>query len=365
MKQIRETLRRLMAERKRAVLATIIRVEGSAYRREGSRCLFTENGEIVGMLSGGCVEADVREHAEDVFATGRPKRIVYDFRSDSDDVWGMGAGCNGAITIWLELFDPVGEADAAGRIAADFEARLSADAPFISAMVVDSQAPYPAGYRLTADELAASLPLAEVSIGSAELRKLTFKGVTLTAFVERIAPAPSLYIVGAGPDAMLLGRAAHALDWKVTFIDHRTGEEQRSQLPNGSSWLQVPRGDFSGVPVHDSVYVVLMTHSIGLDIEAARRFLFSPAAYLGILGSRRRAQQIAEVLREEAGSIAADLSVLNKLHAPVGLDIGAQTPEEITLSVMSELLAVRGRRSGGSLRERLPAMERESMPAHR
>ncbi|MDU4698439.1 MAG: XdhC family protein, partial [Paenibacillus sp.] len=139
------------SEHRACVVATIVDVDGSAYRREGARCLIHTDGEVTGILSGGCIEEDLREHAQEVLRTLEPRKLLYDFRIGEDEVWGIGLGCNGAITVWLEPFDPVRAPDAADRIIGDIRRRVETREPYVAATVIGSSDPVavPPGARRT------------------------------------------------------------------------------------------------------------------------------------------------------------------------------------------------------------------------
>ncbi|MBW7461500.1 XdhC family protein, partial [Paenibacillus sepulcri] len=133
------------------MVATVIDVEGSAYRREGARCLIMEEGEVTGILSGGCIEEDLRGYAGEVMRTGVSRKVYYDFRAGEDDVWGTGIGCNGAITVWLESFDPIRYPDAARDLLEDLQKRAETRLPYEAVTVVTSSDPQlcPPGTRWT------------------------------------------------------------------------------------------------------------------------------------------------------------------------------------------------------------------------
>ena len=149
MKEITNELNLCWVEKRPCVVATIIQVDGSAYRKEGSRCIIRHDGEIIGILSGGCVEEDIKEHASGIFRTALSQKLFYDFRSDEDRVWGLGLGCNGAVTIWLELFDPVRFSDQAKVILDDLQSREHCSATYYAFTVLSSEhsARYSAGQR--------------------------------------------------------------------------------------------------------------------------------------------------------------------------------------------------------------------------
>ncbi|MGN8829969.1 XdhC family protein, partial [Paenibacillus barengoltzii] len=151
MEELMLALDACLAERQACVVATIVDVDGSAYRREGARCLIHADGEVTGILSGGCIEEDLREHAQEVLRILEPRKLLYDFRIGEDEVWGTGLGCNGAITVWLEPFDPVRAPNVAARIIGDLRQRVETREPYVAATVIGSSDPaaVPPGTRRT------------------------------------------------------------------------------------------------------------------------------------------------------------------------------------------------------------------------
>ncbi|MFS0723934.1 XdhC family protein [Paenibacillus sp. 1P07SE] len=362
MRAIAAALRRCQEERRSCVCATIIRVEGSAYRREGARCLIHADGRITGILSGGCLEADIREQAHTVFASGVPKRLAYDLHDVEDEPWGLGAGCNGSVTVWLELFDPVSLPDTASAMLADGEERLTAKAEYWALMVLaDRSGRYAPGtrWRQSCDALrgehggckasgsvTAELGLPESGDG---ICAVIIDGQPVEVFAEYIRPQPRLYIIGAGADAELLSRVAAILDWPATIVYHRTTQAEPSRFPAADRVHHVPRADFSSLAALPGGYAVVMTHQLELDQEAVRQLLpMEGIVYVGVLGSRSRIRRIVTPAVAAEGFRA---EWLHKLHAPIGLDIGGGTPEAISLSILAELVAHRNGRSGGRLRD--------------
>ncbi len=364
MNEIWTALEHCRDEQKPCVIATIIEVEGSAYRKEGARCVIHEDGEVVGILSGGCLEDDVREHAFGVFETGTPRTLYYDFRWREDDVWGLGVGCNGAITVWLELFHPVRQPEAAARLIQELERRKTCTSPYYAVTVIESGAPevMPAGSRWRFTEEQRPQPLSDlqdVSEGMpvplprdrAGIVEWMLEGSRFRLFVEKVTPRPRLSIIGTNADASMLCRMAKTFEWHVSIVYHKTAKASPDVFPEADEIIHVPRGNFSEFPVYPDHSVVVMTHNLELDFEAVRQLLPRPVSYLGVLGSKQRIGRILDRIRNEDASVLQS-GMLEKLHAPIGLDIGASTPEEITLSIMSELIACRNGRSGGFLRDR-------------
>jgi len=397
MRAIVEALRRCQETAEPCVVATIVRVEGSAYRREGARCLIHADGRIVGILSGGCLEAELQERARLVLADGESRQVRYDLRATSEEEpWGLGMGCNGAVTIWLERFDPVHRPAAAAAILADVELRLVAPSAYWSLTVVaaEDNSRYAAGERwqlpVAAEEprpiawescsagehrpTASSVPRRAAELGreSQSLPKMRcqssarllldtlalpqdgcglcagwMRGGLVEVFAELIRPVPRLVVLGSGADVELLSQMAASLGWAVTIADHRI---ERAAPPGFSTVARhpVPRGDYSSIADLQTAYVVVMTHHLELDRAAVRQLLpLASVDYVGLLGSRSRARRIVADVQGGEGFRA---EWLTKLHAPVGLDLGGETPEEICLSILAELTAHRHHRDGGPLR---------------
>ncbi|GGA26641.1 XdhC family protein [Paenibacillus physcomitrellae] len=351
MDEIVRILRACEEEKRSCVIAAIVDVDGSAYRREGARCIILQHGEVVGILSGGCIEEDLKEHAAEVFATGLPRRLYYDFRAGEDEVWGLGIGCNGAVGIWLELYDPVRFPAEAQRIADDYQRRLSSRHPYAAVTVLSSSDPlvHPVGGRWTASAEFSS-EVGELREGQkAGLVKSVKDGVTLELLVESIRPAAELVIVGVGEDARLLSVMAKQLGWRVSILYHTTDKADRRLFPAADEVVIVPRLAYGQADAAGK-FVVVMTHNLELDREAVRQLLKADPAYLGLVGSKYRLEQILSYIRKAEPEFEDRL--LEKLYSPAGLDIGAETPQEIALSILAEAVACRSGKPGGFLRDR-------------
>ncbi|WP_462410841.1 XdhC family protein [Neobacillus sp. Marseille-QA0830] len=346
MKDIYKGLVRCYNGQLRAVLATIVKADGSSYRREGARCLIHETGEIDGMLSGGCVESDLLEHSRDVLTTNTPKIIKYDFRWENDLLWGLGVGCNGVITVWLEPFDPINHREKASKLLSEIQNRLTCDTPYFYLSVIESSnhAQLQPGIQWN-EEYGQSEWLTLNNPQKPCLVETMVNGCEALVYVEPIQPLPWLFIIGSGPDAALLAKQASNLPWRVKVIDHR--ETYLSTYFPDIDKALIRKSDYESVPIPPGSYAVIMTHNLESDQAALSYLLKADLNYIGLLGSRQRFAKLTELIGQETNLTASQLQ--EKIHSPVGLDIGAESPEEITISILSELTAFKNGRTGGSL----------------
>lgn len=335
MTEILNELRTSLNERKRAVLATIINTEGSVYRREGARCVIYEDGTIRGILSGGCVEKDLLEYANGVLRQGLPQTIDYDFRSEEDRVWGLNLGCNGALKIWLQPFDPARDFVAAGRLVDEFERRNTCQKGYKAGVVMQSADMHRVGIGELVD-----MPT-DSPVG---IQAWLIQDVEVQVFVESILPNDHLVIFGAGPDVAPLAQIAKWMDWHVTIVDHREDWANPERFPETDQILLIDRKDYATVPVFADSCIVIMTHNFDLDRIILQRVLQQDAPYIGILGPGRRTQRLLQEL--------AIRDAWSNLHSPIGLDIGSESPNEIALSIMSEILCRKNNRTGGFLKDK-------------
>lgn len=301
-------------------LATVIRVRGSAYRHEGAKMVVAADGRVVGNVSGGCLEADVREVALGVIRTGVAQRREYCGSVDEIQAWDLGVGCEGVVEL---LIEPVRDAREAERRALDAE----------EAFVVETQLESLAR-RVRRDD------------ASGRASGLEGEGDE-TAFVERLTPPPRVLIVSAGDDARHLARLAVEVGFRVVVADRRPGLLTEQRFPPPIRRVLVDATSIGERVVLDAEsFAVVMTHNYADDTDYLRALLASPLRYLGVLGPRQRTARMLETLRAEG---PVDES---RIFGPVGLDIGTDGAEQVALAVVAELLAVRSGRRPRSLRER-------------
>jgi xanthine/CO dehydrogenase XdhC/CoxF family maturation factor len=323
-----------------AVLATVVHVQGSAYRRPGARLLLLPDGRRIGSVSGGCLESDVARKAWWLTNTGRPAVRIYDTRSDDDAVFEFGLGCQGVVHVLFERLRAPGTQGLLNFLASARSARRGA-------AVATAVAGPRLGERvffdgaLTADR---SWPEAVACAREAFTRQKSFfahAGET-DLFVEWIGPPPSVVIFGAGHDAVPLVATLAQLGWHVTVADGRPAYAQAARLPGADRVVLLPSRDpAASIEFGREALVLLMTHDYALDARLLPGLAARRPAYLGVLGPAARMER----LRAETGVTAL-------VHAPAGLDIGAETPEGIALAIAAEMQAVIAGRAGGMLRHR-------------
>jgi len=304
-----------------AALATLVKVEGSSYRRPGARLLLLPHGTRIGSISGGCLEEDIMERARRVLATGKPELAVYDTTAENDLVWGVGLGCQGVVRVFIEQI-PVIRPDWIAILRANLHERRD------TALRVDHAGPAPQGTRLAG----AAAP---------------GEGV----FIETVPAPPALIICGAGDDAQPLARLAKETGWHVTVVDARAAYATADRFPGADRIVTAPLAEIAASLRPDArTFAVVMTHRYVDDREFLRALLPLDFPYLGQLGPRTRTDRLLTEL--QADGLTPTARQLAKLHAPVGLDLGGSTPETVALAILAELQARLTGRTPGHLRDR-------------
>jgi xanthine/CO dehydrogenase XdhC/CoxF family maturation factor len=315
------------------VLATVVATAGSTYRKPGARMLILADGSYFGLLTGGCFESDLGLHAQQVLKSGVSRAVEYDIRGPDDALFGTGAGCEGAMRVLLEPAD-AGSPAATALAAAGQATRAGRMTSLV--MVHDA-----ADLNLGTHGPAAPLPDALIDAANQSLamrssRQVEFQsGARRTrAFCQYLAPPPHLLICGAGPDAQCVFSAARTLGWRVTVVDHRPAFAIPARFPGAAVLLAKASALRAQVDLAHCHAAVVMSHHLVSD-EAYLRELAEAGvpAYVGLLGPAARRKRIAEELGQSA------VGLRPRLHGPVGIDIGATTPEGIALAIVSQIHA--------------------------
>ncbi|MGR9053533.1 MAG: XdhC family protein, partial [Gammaproteobacteria bacterium] len=283
-----------------------------------------------------------------VFETGQAKMLFYDMRAPDDVVWGLGLGCNGAAKVLLQLLRAEGGFSPLPAVAAAAEA----ERPGVLVSVCRSDHPaFPAGFNVFFDASAidASSPFAPNAgrvLGRREpsLESICLDGLELEVFYDPLFPPAHLLIIGAGADAVPLVRCALSLGWRVSVVDYRPGHIKPERFPKETRLLySMPEDLIDNVPLQGFDAVVLMTHNIEYDARYLKALADSELPFIGLLGPAARRERLLAALGPSATAGA------ERVFGPVGLDIGARSPEEIALSVMAGIYAALNERPGGQL----------------
>ena len=292
------------------ILATVVSTAGSTYRKPGARMLLMADGSYIGLLSGGCLESDLQIHAREVLDSGVARAVEYDTRGPDDVLFGVGAGCEGTMRVLLEPAGP--ETTAAAALAAAGRATHSGETTSLIMVHNSSRlrlGTYHDGLELSPDE-------------------------TKRAYVQTLAPPPHLLICGAAPDAKPVVSTARALGWRVSVIDHRPAYAAAGHFPGADVHIANPKSLRGEIDLTRCHAAVVMSHHLPSDEVYLRELAHAGVpAYVGLLGPKARRSRLAK----ELGPSAEKLS--SRIRGPVGLDIGATTPEGIALSIIGQIHA--------------------------
>ena len=333
-------------------LATLMSVEGSSYRQPGARLLVdSEQRVLAGAISGGCLEGDVAARAADVCATNKAVLLRYDLREDLETIWGFGSGCDGMAHILLEPLSNdrwLRNAHAAMMrrsysmltttfLAAPESGRLGHHS-LIEDMTIDGTDEFDP----VATAFRTGMPFVATHL---------IDGNTYGELAEPLNAPVALHIIGAGTSAEAFATIAVAMGWQVTVVDHRESLLQALRLPTAATRLVRRAEDGLGeLPTDGRTAIALLTHMFEVDVAWLNALLSQPAAYIGVLGSRNRAARLVSQLMENGVVITEAMQ--QRLFAPIGLDLGGETPESIALAGIAEIEAVLNARTGGFLRTR-------------
>lgn len=338
-------------------LATIVNTQGSTYRRAGAKMLITSTGQMVGAISGGCLENDIFEHTRQRMQSGKPIVVTYDTMDHEDIVWGFGIGCNGVVQVLIERLDrflnPIVFLQRCfknrqpGVMATVFSVEGSVEIE-IGARVMFADD----GSITTNIEESNLLPTllcdikASLDAQRSSIRKYQIPSGSVEVFIEVIQPPTPLIIFGAGSDAIPVANFAKALGWNVTVVDCRANEATSDRFSLADKVILTRRDIIDQqVLVETSTAAVVMTHNYFDDLEILKMLLPSPARYIGVLGAKKRTEGILNNLIYTKDQLA-------RLYFPIGIDLGAETPQEIAIAIIAEIQAVLSHRTGSFLKHR-------------
>ncbi len=348
---------------KKAILATVVHVEGSSYRRPSARMLVDENGITTGAISGGCLEGDALRKALYALVQEKNTLVTYDTSDEEDAIVGAQLGCNGIIQV---LFEPIVENDESNPISLIRNAVESRKACVLISLFNL--------HNKKGDQLGTSILIGEETVGSivnskmseriiADADQVKKEKISLfreyvdgdthqNVFIEYFAPPVSLVIVGAGNDVQGLVKIAETLGWNIYVVDGRPTHAKKERFVSSCQVIvSKPEKALENIPIDDQTAFVLLTHNYNYDLAVLKRLLdHDQIPYIGILGPKKKFNRMLDDL-EVSGNLP-DEKQMAKIYAPVGLEIGAETPEEIAISILSEIKAALSGLSGHSLRDK-------------
>lgn len=338
MRDILPDLDRWRAEKKSIALATVIQTWGSSPRREGAKMAITPEGNITGSVSGGCVEGAVFEAGVDVLKSNRPQLLHFGVADET--AWEAGLACGGSIDIFvkpleLEVFPSLRSTLVDEKSAVLVTVVKGSDEVLGREMLVREDGSITGGISDQFNEQVVKLAGETLTQGEAQRAMLN---EDVEVFMEVIAPPPTLIAVGGVHITIALVALAKTLGYRTIVVDPRSAFGNESRFPHVDQLIQLwPEDAFQQVPITRSTAIAMLTHDPKLDDPALKIALPSSAFYVGALGSKttqakRRQRLLEDGLTEKQ---------LDRLHGPIGIKIGAGTPEEIAISIMAEIVAVR------------------------
>ncbi|MFH5883942.1 XdhC family protein [Halalkalibaculum sp. DA3122] len=338
-------------EGRQCVLATVVHVEGSSYRAAGARMLVDEYGVMTGAISGGCLEGDALRKALLALDQNKNKLISYDTSDEDDAVIGAQLGCNGIIQVLFEPIDPRQENNPIEllRKAEHVERPVALVSLFnldktkhqVGTMLLVDEESHVTGQL---DDQALFEKITSVARNSLKKRVNHFgeyrsAGVTQHAFIEIVEPPPRLVLVGAGNDAQVLSRMAEPLGWEIIVADGRPTHANKQRFNSCQVVVTNPGEILDNIRVNENTAFVLITHNYNYDLDVLKLLLKEEQVpYIGILGPNKKYRRMLDDLEAEGIALSEEQSA--KIYAPVGLQLGAETPAEIGLSILSEIQAV-------------------------
>lgn len=346
--------------RKKVALATVVHVDGSAYRRPGARMLVSEDGELTGAISGGCLEGDALRKAQSVIFQQKSMLVTYDTTDEDDQKFGVGLGCNGIIHVLIEPIDyedPINSINLlkialsdrnVGFLITLFSIKNSKSEQIGTVLLFKNDETF--GYQEKID----SHLLKEINVftNSQELKNSTIKNYpdygSIQVFFEKIKPPTRLLLFGAGNDTIPLVQIADILGFEVILIDGRANLATSGRFPKAKE-IKVATADVAleNVLIDNHTVALLMTHNFEYENVVLQQLVTFPIPYIGILGPKKKSEKMIQRLERNGVSVSTD-----SIFSPMGLDIGAEGSEEIALAVLAEIKAVLSGKSGQFLKDK-------------
>lgn len=349
---------------KRIALASVVHLEDSSYRRPGARMLVNDEGELTGAISGGCLEGDALRKAMFALSQQRSRLVTYDTSDEDDMTIGIQLGCAGVIQVLFEPIDPDKQDNPIKLIRKALAIRQ--EAVVVTLFNLSNKNADQPGTCLLMESngnITGTIPIQEMEkvvledvLLAMQNKKSVFREyqadeMSITAFIEFLQPPVSLVVVGAGNDAVPMMHIADTLGWDVRIVDGRNTHARPERFVAACQILvSKPEAVLDQLPMDGRTVFVMMTHNYNYDLSMLRALLPTQTPYIGMLGPKKKLDRMLDELRQEGMQL--DEAILLKVYGPTGLEIGAETPEAIALSIIAEIQAVVEGKAGGMLKHK-------------
>jgi xanthine/CO dehydrogenase XdhC/CoxF family maturation factor len=352
----------------KAALATVVKVDGSAYRRPGARMLVTEDGELTGAISGGCLEGDALRKAQTVIFQQKSMLVTYDTTDEDDQKFGVGLGCNGIIQVLIEPLDFDDESNPVELLKVALSDRIPAI--LVTAFSLKNARGEQIGTRVLSKEgytfgkIETLDPVLSENIQLEINSKTESDGSNLKqyeildeiwVFYEAIKPPIQILLFGAGNDTIPVAKLASLLGWDLTLIDGRKNHAIAQRFPTATNII-IESADkaVAGLDPDKNTVALLMTHNFEYEAIVLKDLIPYSLPYIGILGPKKKTEKLIARLESEGIKVPTE-----NIYAPIGLDIGAEGSEEIALSALAEIKAVLAKRNPDFLKNKLGPIHEE------
>lgn len=367
MKELREIIKAYddaLLAGKKVALAAVVHLNGSSYRRPGARMLVTDDGELTGAISGGCLEGDALRKAMLVLSQQQSKLVTYDTGDEDDATIGVQLGCSGVIQV---LFEPINPDDNNNPIRLLRKAAaLRQKSVLVTLFSLEDKKNEQPGTCLLVEgngNISGNIPYPELYSDIMEnvhhamqqqaslFKEYAVKNISVTAFIEFLQPSVSLVIIGAGNDAIPMMQIADTIGWEVRVADGRSTHAKQERFVNACQVLvSKPEKVLEQIPIDQQTVFVMMTHNYNYDLAMLKALLERKVEYIGILGPKKKLNRMLDEMHNDGIVLTAEQ--LDTIYGPAGLEIGAETAEEIALSIIAEIKAVLKGKKGTSLRNK-------------
>jgi xanthine/CO dehydrogenase XdhC/CoxF family maturation factor len=368
LQQILHAYENCKVRKQKAALATVVKVDGSAYRRPGARMLVTEDGELTGAISGGCLEGDALRKAQTVIFQQKSMLVTYDTTDEDDQKFGVGLGCNGIIQVLIEPLD----FEDASNPAEVLKVALSDRIPgiLVTAFSLKNARGEQIGTRVLSKEGSTFGKIQTLDPGLSEKIQLEINTNAenqissikqysdpeeIWVFYEAIKPSIRILLFGAGNDTLPVAKLASLLGWDLTLIDGRKNHATAQRFPTATEIIIEPADKaVAGLNFDKNTVALLMTHNFEYEAVVLKDLIRYSLPYIGILGPKKKTEKLIARLESEGTKVPTE-----NIYAPIGLDIGAEGSEEIALSALAEIKAVLAKRNPDFLKNKLGPIHEE------